>query len=124
MPMTADNLYAPQSYLDASDEMKSLICNGMGPRGFLGVIIPETIYGLSMTEPANIHDWCYHIAMPKISAKEKADRIFLENMLAVIDAQNSWHSWGWLKTCRRARALKYYYAVVHFGGSAFWKGKN
>jgi hypothetical protein len=53
--------------------------------------------------------------------KEEADRVFLWNMLRIIHARTSSRILTWL---RRRRAYKYYLAVKHFGGPAFWAGKN
>jgi len=42
-------------------------------------------------------------------------------MLRLIESAGGW----WiLKRMRRTRALIYYEAVKHFGGPAFWSGKN
>jgi len=55
----------------------------------------------------------YHYGITRAD-KEKADLIFLENMLKLID--NSW--WG-LRFLRRSRAKKYYKFVDLFGWGAF-----
>lgn len=60
----------------------------------------------------------YHFGKD-ISNKEKADRVFLNNMLRIIEEG----SVNWLKPLRRMRAMKYYSAVKDFGGPAFWSGK-
>jgi hypothetical protein len=53
--------------------------------------------------------------------KEIADRVFLNNMLRVIEAKPSN---SFLKSLRKNRAKSYYMAVKLFGGNAFWGKKN
>ena len=60
----------------------------------------------------------YHVGQT-VDDKQEADRVFLNNMLRLIEDAS-----GWLKCLRRRRALKYYEAVVVFGGPAYWAGKN
>ena len=109
-------LYAPQSYRDATAHERATVCNGAGPAG-KGWMVPDTIYGLSVTEPANIHDWMYELGHT-LEHKDEADRVFLNNMLRVIADAG-----GWLAGLRRKRARKYYWAVANYGGPAFWAGK-
>jgi hypothetical protein len=53
--------------------------------------------------------------------KKTADRVFLNNMMRIIDAAGGW----WLlKKLRRRRARIYYEALRFGGGPAFWRGKN
>ncbi len=88
--------------------------NGCGS-GWSAKIIPDSIYGLDIRPACRYHDWCYE-EYTTIKDKEKADRIFLNNMIRIIDDKEGWwfpHSFA------RRRALKYYEAVHNFGGSAF-----
>jgi len=101
---------------DMPEDYKS---NGCGS-GWNAKIIPNTIYGLDITECCRYHDFLYSTLLT-IKGKDKADRIFLNNMLRVIEAKKSW----WFPhSLARRRALKYYESVVNFGGTAYWKGKN
>lgn len=112
-------LFAPESYYRLSEEDKAAICNGMGSaNSILSPIIPNTMYLLDVEECGNIHDFMYYIGKT-LEDKKEADRVFLNNMLRVIDAKG-----GWLVWFRRSRARKYYLAVKYFGGPAFWDGKN
>lgn len=106
---TLDGLRAPKSYLEASPKIKSTICNGCGPKGWKAGLVPETIYGLNISEACNIHDWMYYKAETEVDRLE-ADLIFLTNMLRKIQS-GSW----WLRFLRRRRALTYYSAVREFG---------
>ena len=114
-------LYAPDSYWKATQEERDMIVNGCGSAQAKFDFVPDTIYGLNINEACNIHDWMYHFAKPNIKAKEEADRVFLNNMIRLIEAKTKWK---WLKCLRRKRARKYYLAVKYFGGPAFWAGKN
>jgi hypothetical protein len=116
--MTA-KLFAHKGYDDLLPEQKSTICNGMGSaNSILSSFIPNTMYGLDVEECGNIHDYGYHSGKT-IEDKKTADRVFLNNMLRVIN-----HEGGFLAPFRRRRALKYYEAVVYFGGPAFWTDKS
>jgi hypothetical protein len=113
-------LYAPSSYVNASEKVKALATNGCGPGGWKIDLIPDTIYGLDISSACNIHDWMYN-AGSTLAEKDEADRVFLNNVLRLIEAGTSF----WLlKKLRRIRAQGYYEAVSHFGGPAFWAGKN
>ena len=59
----------------------------------------------------------YHIGQTD-DEKRNADRIFLTNMIQIINYKG-----GWLAPLRRLRALKYYEAVYYYGDDAFWKDK-
>ena len=58
-----------------------------------------------------------------IEDKAEADRVFLNNMLRLVEADNTWFG-RVLKMLRRRRALEYYEGVTAFGGPAYWEGKN
>lgn len=111
-------LYAPESYRSASLEDKLATCNGCGTKGFGGWIVPDTLYGLSIEDCCDIHDWMYGEGRTN-QDKEEADRTFKNNMLRKIEQGSKW-----LSFLRRRRAIKYYLAVVNFGGSAFWDNKD
>lgn len=112
-------LYAPRSYW-RQIERGIQPGNGCGTSGVAGKLVPDTLYGLSITAACNIHDHMYEIGL-FIKDKEEADRIFLNNMLRIIKAHNRFR---WLTKLRAARAHTYYLAVKTFGGPAFWNGKN
>jgi hypothetical protein len=112
-------LYAPGGYWALSPVIKDKLCNGCGAKGF-GWAIPDTIYGLRITEACNIHDYMYNIGKTD-EDKKIADRTFLNNLLRIIETCS--HNWiiRWL---RGRRANAYYLAVKTFGGPAFWGDKN
>jgi hypothetical protein len=113
-------LFAPLSYRGAPKEVRDIAVNGCGTGGWKGALVPETMWGLDIREACNIHDWMY-LAGETIADKEEADRVFLNNLLRIIETDSRWE---WLAALRRRRALKYYEAVRVFGGPAFWNGKN
>jgi hypothetical protein len=82
--------------------------------------VPDTVWGLSIKAACCIHDFMYGAGRSQWD-KERADRIFLENMLAIIAANTKW---GWLLWLRKQRAWAYYQAVVRFGGPSYWADKN
>ena len=112
-------LFRPKSYRYATAAEKDLICNGCGAADAKFDFVPDTVYGLSITPACNIHDWMYHFAEATNEEKEKCDRIFLFNMLRIVNDKKG----IWMKL-RRRRVWKYYKAVQMFGGPAFWEGKN
>jgi len=114
-------LFAPEDYWKASRELKEKIVNGCGSARAKFDFVPDNILGLDISEACNIHDWMYHFAPAKIEYKEKADRVFLNNMIRLIDAKTKWK---WLRKLRRCIAKKYYLAVKYYGAPAFWAGKN
>jgi len=111
--------FAPESYWLASREVRDQVTNGCGPKGWKVDLVPDTIWGLSIKEECQIHDWEYAVAPPTIEAKDSADRTFLNNILRKVE-----YVGGWLKWLRRRRAVTYYETVHLFGGPAFWTGKN
>lgn len=120
MELLMNGLFAPADYWQATAAMKMEICNGCGTKGLGGLITPDTLYGLSINAACDIHDWMYAFGQT-IADKDAADRVFLNNMLRIIDEAKSWLL---LRFLRRQRAMKYYSAVRDFGGPAFWAGKN
>lgn len=113
-------LYAPELYLTLPAAERKKLVNGCGPGGWKIDLVPDTIWGLDISEACNIHDFMYLIGTD-LAAKEEADRVFLNNTLRLIDSRDSMR---WLKKLRRQRAREYYEAVHLFGGPAYWHGKN
>ena len=114
-----NKLIAPDDYWALTAEEKNKICNGVGAKDdWKTRFIPKTIYGLDMTEVANIHDYMYFLGGTD-EKKRKADDIFLENMHRLINA-GSW----WLRFVRKRRAYKYYLCVAYLGDDAFYKNKG
>ena len=112
-------LHAPASYWAAPPEVKETLCNGAGP-DCIGWLVPDTIYGLRITEAANIHDWMY-VWGDTERDKDDADATFLVNLMRIINQETTTCPViGWaMRYLRHRRALKYYEAVHDLGGGAF-----
>jgi hypothetical protein len=111
-------LYAPREYLHLKPEARSRICNGCGPKSWKFDLVPDTIYGLSIAECCNIHDFMYW------AGKTKRDRMFadalflLNGVLLIMHASRN----AAMKLLRVSRMMKYYLAVALLGGKAFGRG--
>lgn len=114
------DLVAPEGYWELTPEEKASICNGAGSKG--GIKVPDTMYGLDMTEVFNIHDYGYYIG-ETLEDKRLEDRRMLSNCLIMINNAKGWVH-RILSPFRRRRALKYYEAVYYLGAKAFYAGKN
>lgn len=111
-------LYAPLEYWMINGINPET--NGCGTGGWKNALVPEKLFWLSVTPACNIHDWMYSVGKSH-EDKEAADRVFMNNMVRLINAQQS----CWLiRFLRLHQARIYYDAVKFFGGSAFWAGKN
>jgi len=117
--LNAEQLFAPSDYWKLTDEEKAEICNGCGTKGLGGWLVPDTLWGLSIVEACNIHDFMYKVGKRPYD-KDSADRSFLNNMIRIINARSG----ILLRGLRRYRAMSYYSAVKDFGGPAFWNAKN
>ena len=113
-------LFAPESYWKLTEQQRKDACNGCGTKGIIGHVIPDSLWGLDIREACNVHDWMFAVG-ETIEDKDEADRVFLNNMLRLVDAGSK----NWFTRMIRSRAaVKYYYAVRDCGGPAFWQGKN
>jgi hypothetical protein len=56
-----------------------------------------------------------------IADKKRADRVFRNNMVRMINSETKYE---FLKRLRLRRANTYYKAVEKYGGPAFWDGKE
>lgn len=81
--------------------------------------VPDHIFGLNIKLACCVHDYMYIYGKTE-DDREFADRVFYDNMLALIADDDT----GWLITkARNATAWTYYKAVQWFGGSNFWRDK-
>lgn len=120
MAITASGLSCAESYLKASPELRDAICNGCGPAAAKFDFVPDSMYGLSISEVCDIHDWDYHEGKT-IEDKQLADRRMHNNLLRRINFEPSNFLIRWL---RQRRAKLYYLAVKWRGGPAYWEGKE
>ena len=112
-----DILLSAPGYKALSPAAKAEICNGCGSAKAKFDFIPDTIYGLIITEACDIHDYDYHVGETE-EDRRAADLHFLNNLMIIINMKG-----GWLRWFRRRRALKYYEAVRELGSDTFWAGK-
>lgn len=110
-------LYAPLSYWTATQNELKESCNGCGAKK--GIKVPDTFYGLSITQACNIHDWMYKEGKTQAD-KLFADAIFRLNLSIIIDGNSNFLT----ALLRHGRASTYYTAVAQWGESAFWVDKN
>jgi hypothetical protein len=111
-------IYAPSDYFTAPQSIKDEHCNGCGAKG--GLNVPDTLWGLRITIPCNIHDWMF--AKGQTTGDYYfANAIFFWNMIAlVVNGSNRF-----MMLLRAERALKYFLAVMFKSGrKAFWNEKN
>ena len=113
-------LFAPAEYWKATDAARAEVCNGCGTKGLAGILVPDNLDGLSITECCNIHDWMYTFGS-KQEDKDEADIVFLNNMVRLINANQTIEP---LMAVRRQHCMLYYSAVRDFAGPAFWDNKN
>lgn len=91
--------------------------NGCGGNDITSFIVPDSLLGLDITSACNIHDYMYSNSSLKIT-REKADRIFLDNMLSLVEKKSSSKI---IKCFRRIKSYLYYYSVRLFGKTYFAK---
>ncbi len=113
-------LYAPESFIRASADVRATVVNGCGPSGWLNRIVPNHLWGLNIKPACNIHDWMYAEGETE-EERALADRVFINNLLRLIDEAGGWR---WLQNLRRRQALVYYNACRNYGGPYYWSGKN
>lgn len=118
----AGRLTASPSFIAATPEHIAATVNGCGDSGAKFDFVPETIYGLRVSPACYVHDWEY-IEGRTEGDKREADARFLRNMLWLIETERGFVA-AVLRLFRRRRALFYYEAVVEFGHTAFWRGKD
>lgn len=110
-------LYAPLEYWNLDPIIKEELCNGCGAKN--GINVPDTLYGLSVEEACNIHDFMYKFGITKFD-KIFADAMFLYNVCSIVIN----NSGKWLLGLRLARASKYFIAVALWGDKAYWVDKK
>ena len=113
-------LWAPESFTLASEEQRKKVCNGCGPGSWKHDIVPDHLLWVNIGMACNIHDWMYEEGT-EIEAKEKADRVFLNNMLRLVMGNSRSKI---LKAIRCRFAWRYFTAVSRYGGPAFWSAER
>lgn len=94
----------PEDYKNATPEQRKEVCNGCGGGGWAS-IIPDKLFGVSVEEACNIHDWMYVYGY----SKKEADVTFLYNLTYLI------HVNPWLFIPRFVLVTIYFLAVKYLG---------
>lgn len=118
-PKVMPKLYAPITYWETKKQLPDVLketCNGCGAKK--GIDVPDTFWGLSVTEACNIHDWMYKIGVTRAD-KLFADAMFRMNISLIIDSNSNIVT----AMLRHSRASKYYTAVTLWGDTAYWVDK-
>ena len=109
-------LIDPAGYYDIPKEERDTW--GCGPGGFGDVLVPDTVYGLSVNAACRRHDFRYRFRDPKTEKTRKLDdQEFLYNMQAIV--LNSTKNWL-MRRLRLTRCRTMYHAVRWFGKGAYY----
>jgi hypothetical protein len=121
--MDLPKLYAePECFLFREQYPEDWKFFGCGPGDVGDYLVPDRILGISVRECCRIHDWYYRLWNGTTEQdRETADRIFLNNMLRVINHQESGR---WLTRLRSRIAYMYYKAVRRYGAPSFFEERN
>lgn len=111
-------LYAPLTFHNASCKEKKKVCNGCGAKG--GIKVPNTMYGLDISQACNIHDWMFQEGKT-LADFSFANAMFIVNLNRII-AQKSANKF--MVSLRLLRASKYFTAVALCGQKAYWANKT
>lgn len=120
----SDGLLAPACFWSATSDWISDHSNGCGPASAKIDLIPDKIMGIDFTPACIIHDICYSIGLDE-EDKRLADRLFLFNLLTLVDAHSGALA-RFERIAQREAAFTYYKAVSDWGKKAFsgQKGPN
>ncbi|GAG93813.1 unnamed protein product [marine sediment metagenome] len=101
------------------DEFKEFGC---GPGGVGDFLVPDTVWGLSITNACRIHDTAYRFSDDSSEDdRAKHDRILKNNSLRIVDFHTKNRL---LKRLRYRRVQTYYQMVRAFGSPAYWSERN
>jgi len=89
--------------------------NGCGPDGWKGLLIPDTLGGIDISEACNIHDYDYLFGGIEAD-REKANMNFLCNMIIIIRRDDTWFT---NEDIALKWAMQYYLAVEKYGKEYF-----
>jgi hypothetical protein len=103
-------LQAPDSFwATPSTDMVGKV-GGCGPGVMGDRLVPDTVYGICITNACLIHDWSYRF-IETTQDQVVADMMFLHNMLVIIHKKSKSKI---LLFFRKLRVFKYYLAVSVF----------
>lgn len=95
---------------------------GCGPGGIGDILVPDTMYGLDVSDACRIHDWYYRFYSDNTEeGRRVADDVFKNNLLRIVRAKSKSKILRWL----RVRRCRTYYSLVRFGGGpAYYEDRN
>lgn len=116
-------LYAhPECWIFREKHPEEFASFGCGPGGAGDKLVPDTMYGLDISNACRIHDWYYRFYPENTEeARAMADRIMKNNLLRIVEAKTRNKFLLWL---RRRRCKTYYWMVREFGASSYFNDRN
>ncbi len=102
-----NRLVAPADYWELTEDQKKQIVNQCGPDGPLNSLVPNSLFGLDISDECDAHDWMFVQAKNSRELKE-ADDVFLMNMKSKVREGTTLLPLIWL---RESLAHLYYAAV-------------
>jgi hypothetical protein len=95
---------------------------GCGPGGVGDYLVPDTMWGLDISEACRVHDWYYRFFRDRsLDAKRLADGFMLTNTLQIVNTQSSNF---FVRALRRVRCHTYHKMVKTFGKSSWKSAKS
>lgn len=116
-------LYAHQEcWLFRENHPEEFQSFGCGPGGTGDLLVPDTMFGVDISNACRIHDWYYRFWPGKTEEdRAMADRIMRNNLLRIVRAKSNNRFSLWL---RERNCQLYYNMVRNYGASAFFDERN
>lgn len=112
----------PECWLFAEEHPEDFASFGCGPGGLGDRLVPDTMYGLDISDACRIHDWYYRFYPENTEeARAMADRVLKNNLLRIVREKTKSSILLWL---RERRCQTYYIMVRNFGAPAFFEERN
>lgn len=112
----------PECWKFVDEHPEDFASFGCGPGGLGDRLVPDTMYGLNISDACRIHDWYYRFYPENTeAAREMADRILKNNLLRIVREKTKSKVLRWL---RERRCQTYYLMVRNFGAPAFFEERN
>lgn len=95
---------------------------GCGPGGIGDYLVPDTMWGLDISEACRIHDWFYRFCPDRSEkAKRYADWLMLQNCLDIVHRESKSRI---AKQLRIIRCHTYFFMVSTLGKKAWGSGRS
>ena len=120
-----DGLMRPAVVAALTPTQAADLTNGCGPQSMKIKLIPDTVMGIDFFPACAVHDQCYSFGEDE-DDKRLSDRIFLFNLLVLIDKHCA--AKGIIdkvqRVAARSAAFDYFKAVSDWGRAAFYAHKG